>query len=109
MSEPTNAAQLHVDVETLRLALQDVIDPELGYNIVDLGLVYDVAVSGTRATITMTMTTPGCPAAETIENGVRQRADMLPGLEATEVTIVWDPPWSPSMMSEDAKRHFGFH
>lgn len=106
--EPANAAQLRVDVETLRLALKDVIDPELGFNIVDLGLVYAVEVSGTRATVTMTMTTPGCPAADYIENGVRRRADMVPGLRSTEVTIVWDPPWSPSMMSQDAKRHFGF-
>lgn len=108
MSRPEEAAALQVDSETLRLALRDVIDPELGYNIVDLGLVYGIEVDGGRAHITMTMTTPGCPAADYIENGVRQRAAMIPGLEETEVQVVWDPPWSPQRMSDDAKRHFGF-
>ena len=108
MNRPANAAALHVDTDTLLLALKDVIDPELGYNIVDLGLVYGIELDGARAVITMTMTTPGCPAAGYIENGVRQRADMLPGLDETDVVVVWDPPWSPQRMSDDAKRHFGF-
>lgn len=109
MTAATQGAALRVDADSLRLALRDVIDPELGLNIVDLGLVYDLRVEGGRAVITMTMTTPGCPAAGTIEHGVRQRVDMVPGIEAVDVVVVWDPPWSPHRMSEDAKRQLGFH
>jgi metal-sulfur cluster biosynthetic enzyme len=99
-SEPT--------VETVREALREVYDPELGYNIVDLGLVYGVVVDGGRVAITMTMTTPGCPAADYIEEGTRERVAMLDGVREVAVQVVWSPPWTPDMMSDDAKRHFGF-
>ena len=99
MSAPTG--------EELREALRDVFDPELGYNIVDLGLIYDIAIEDGRATITMTMTTPGCPAADMIRNGVFERASDVPGLTDVAVNVVWDPPWSADCMSEAAKAHFG--
>ena len=99
MSAPTG--------EELREALRDVFDPELGYNIVDLGLIYDIAIEDTQATITMTMTTPGCPAADMIRNGVFERASDVPGLTDVTVNVVWDPPWSADCMSEAAKAHFG--
>ena len=99
MSAPTG--------EELREALRDVFDPELGYNIVDLGLIYDIAIKDTRATITMTMTTPGCPAADMIRNGVLARAGEVPGLTGVAVDVVWDPPWTAECMSEAAKAHFG--
>jgi metal-sulfur cluster biosynthetic enzyme len=95
-------------VETVRAALREVYDPELGYNIVDLGLVYGVVVDGGRVAITMTMTTPGCPAADYIEEGARERVAMLDGVRDVAVQVVWSPPWTPDMMSDDAKRHFGF-
>lgn len=100
MSVPTS--------EMLCEALRDVFDPELGYNIVDLGLIYDVVVEDSRATITMTMTTPGCPAVEMIRNGVVERASAVPGLTDVAVNVVWDPPWDADRMSEAAKAHFGF-
>lgn len=89
-------------------ALRDVIDPELGYNIVDLGLIYDIAVENDRVGIVMTMTTRGCPAADAIRDGVHERVSAVPGVREAEVEVVWTPPWSPAAMSEVAKAHFGF-
>ncbi|MBX6351530.1 MAG: metal-sulfur cluster assembly factor [Clostridia bacterium] len=94
--------------DEVREALRDVIDPELGYNVVDLGLVYGIHVEDGRAEIVMTMTTPGCPAAGYIEGGVRERASQVPGIREVDVAVVWVPPWDPSMMSDEAKRFFGF-
>lgn len=94
--------------DELREALKDVIDPELGYNVVDLGLIYGIRVEAERAEIILTMTTPGCPAADYIEAGVRERAGAVEGIHEVDVAVVWTPPWSPDLMSEAAKLHFGF-
>jgi len=88
-------------------ALQDVIDPELGYNIVDLGLVYEVQVDEDVARVVMTMTTPGCPATEYIREGTYERLLALQGVTDVKVELVWSPPWAPSMMSDRAKAHLG--
>lgn len=93
--------------EKLVEALKEVFDPELGYNIVDLGLVYEVATEGGDVTVTMTMTTPGCPAQEAITNGVSQCLTEQDGVESVEVNVVWEPRWSPQSMSSEAKEHFG--
>lgn len=93
--------------EALREALKDVFDPELGYNIVDLGMVYDIAVTDGIALVTMTLTTPGCPASEMIQGGVRQRLEAIAGVDEVEIDLVWDPPWGPHAMSPEAKHHFG--
>jgi metal-sulfur cluster biosynthetic enzyme len=90
----------------VRDALHDVIDPELGFNIVDLGLIYDVAIDGRIVDVRMTMTTPGCPAQEFIVNGVEQRLAREDGITGVFVDVVWDPPWSPRLMSPAAKAHF---
>ncbi len=95
------------DPAGLTEALKDVLDPELGYNIVDLGLVYAVAIDNGRVTVTMSMTTPGCPAQHAIASGVEQCLSGCPGVEAVDVDIVWEPRWTPQRMSEDAKSHFG--
>jgi metal-sulfur cluster biosynthetic enzyme len=81
-------------------ALQQVIDPEIGCNIVDLGLVYGLAVDGAKVTVTMTLTTPGCPMSESIAQGVQWTVLGVSGVEEAEVELVWDPPWSPAMMTE---------
>lgn len=86
--------------------LKDVIDPELGFNIVDLGLVYDLAVENRAVTVTMTMTTPGCPAQDYITSGVEQRLMQEETVATVFVDVVWEPPWSPRMMSPVAKAHF---
>ncbi|MGC8477830.1 MAG: metal-sulfur cluster assembly factor [Acetobacteraceae bacterium] len=90
----------------LREALHDVIDPELGYNIVDLGLVYGIAIEGGVVDVTMTMTTPGCPAQDYIVAGVERRLADEPGVTGVFVAVVWDPAWSPRLMSPAAKAHF---
>lgn len=94
--------------KVVRESLKDVIDPELGYNVVDLGLVYGITVEGSHVDIVMTMTTPGCPATEYIENGVHQRLLAMEWVEDASVHVVWSPPWQPSMMSDNAKQYFGF-
>jgi metal-sulfur cluster biosynthetic enzyme len=89
-------------------ALRQVIDPELGYNIVDLGLVYDVVVaSGGVVHVTMTTTTPGCPATNYLKSGAGEAVSGVPGVESVDVQLSYEPRWSPEMMSADAKAHFG--
>ncbi len=90
-------------------ALRQVIDPELGCNIVDLGLVYDVALEAGHATVTMTLTTPGCPMNEAISGGVEQVLLAEEGVSSVEVRIVWEPPWTPDRMSPAARQHVGFN
>ncbi|HEU5016594.1 MAG TPA: NifU N-terminal domain-containing protein [Pseudolabrys sp.] len=89
-------------------ALRQVIDPELGYNIVDLGLVYDVAVEeGGAVQITMTTTTPGCPATNYLKQGAGEAAGTVPDVEFVDVKLTYEPRWEPDMMSPEAKVHFG--
>jgi metal-sulfur cluster biosynthetic enzyme len=92
----------------IKEVLCSVIDPELGYNIVDLGLVYDVAIADSGiAHITMTTTTRGCPATRYLLAGARAAAETVPSVQAVEVELTYDPPWSPAMMSSEAKEHLG--
>jgi len=94
--------------EQIRDALRLVIDPELGYNIVDLGLVYAVAVEdGGVARITMTTTTRGCPATGYLKNGARDATWSVPTVEFVDVALTYDPPWTPDMMTPEAKQHLG--
>jgi metal-sulfur cluster biosynthetic enzyme len=90
-------------LETLR----QVIDPELGLNIVDLGLVYRYACADGKLTVTMTLTTPGCPMHDSIAEGVKNILLSLEGVTDVDVDVVWDPPWHPSMMSETARQMAG--
>lgn len=94
-------------VQGLADALRAVIDPELGYNIVDIGLIYDLEVEDGRARILLTTTTPGCPATNYIRHAVEERAASVFGIDSVEVTMTWLPPWSPDRMSDEAKAHFG--
>jgi metal-sulfur cluster biosynthetic enzyme len=81
-------------------ALRQVIDPEIGCNLVDLGLIYDIAINGTKVCVTMTLTTPGCPMHESLCGGVQAALLGLDGVDEAEVELVWDPPWHPAMMTE---------
>lgn len=90
-----------------REALRRVIDPELGYNIVDLGLVYDVTAEDGVVHVTMTTTTRGCPATGYLTAGARDSIEAVAGVVSVEVTLTYDPPWTPRMMSPEAKRRFG--
>jgi metal-sulfur cluster biosynthetic enzyme len=89
----------------VREALRHVLDPEIGVNIVDLGLVYRIAVDGDRADVAMTMTSPACPLADYMKDLVVSAIhEHLPALTDVAVAIEWDPPWDPEMMSDDARR-----
>lgn len=88
--------------------LYDVYDPELGINIVDLGLVYDVEIiDDKRVNVTMTLTTPGCPLHDSISTGVRNAVHRIEGVELVHVDLVWTPAWNPEMMSDAAKAQLG--
>ena len=95
------------DEATIRETLRQVVDPELDCNIVDLGLVYGVAIDGAKVIVTMTLTTPGCPMHESIAWGVKTALLNLAGIEEVDVQIVWDPPWSPAHMSDYGRSHTG--
>jgi metal-sulfur cluster biosynthetic enzyme/Fe-S cluster assembly iron-binding protein IscA len=97
------------DEQAVREALKQVIDPELGLNIVDLGLIYRVEIDGCRVHVTMTMTTPACPLSAHIEQEARRSIrERFPGTSEIEVKLVWSPPWNPQMMSDEAKQQMGW-
>lgn len=83
--------------------LRQVIDPELGCNIVDLGLIYGVEIAEGKVRVTMTLTTPGCPMHGSISQGAQIVLLGLDGISDAEVEVVWDPPWHPSMMTEEGR------
>ena len=89
-------------------ALRAVEDPELGMDIVELGLLYDVDVQGPRVKATYSLTSMGCPAGPLIQEDITRVASELPGVENVETELTWDPPWTPEKMSDDAKFILGF-
>jgi FeS assembly SUF system protein len=89
-------------------ALKSIYDPEIPVDIYELGLIYDVAISEDGdAIVTMTLTTPHCPVAESLPNEVELRVLSVPGIRDAEVKLVWDPPWDPSKMSDEARLELG--
>jgi metal-sulfur cluster biosynthetic enzyme len=98
--------------DTVREALKQVIDPELFVNIVDLGLIYDVAIDEseegkTNVTIQMTMTSPACPAGPQLLGQSKEYVSKLEGVTGVDVKLVMDPPWTPDRMTEDARDQLG--
>jgi metal-sulfur cluster biosynthetic enzyme len=89
-------------------ALRQVEDPELGMDIVDLGLMYDVEVEGPKVKVIYTLTSMGCPVGPMIDEQINQVTAQVPGVEEVETELTWDPPWSPEKMSDDAKFILGF-
>jgi metal-sulfur cluster biosynthetic enzyme len=95
--------------EAVREALKHVVDPELGVNIVDLGLVYDVEIGeGGAVSIEYTLTTMGCPIGPLIEHQMQSFLENVPGVTSVEAEMVLRPPWTPEMMSEEAKAALGY-
>ncbi len=89
-------------------ALKDIYDPEIPVNIYDLGLIYDVEITAeNHAFVKMTLTTPNCPVAESMPGEVELRVGSVPGIGHAEVELVWDPPWDPQKMSDEAKLELG--
>jgi len=89
-------------------ALEEVIDPELGLDFVSLGLVYDVEIEGPEVFVTFTLTTPACPIGPQVSEQMREFVGELDGVDKVHPKMVFDPPWSPEMMSEDAKFALGY-
>jgi len=95
--------------ERIYEALRTVDDPELGVNVVDLGLVYDVDVRDDGyLTLVMTLTTPGCPMHESLSEGVGMALQRIEGLKGGEIRLVWEPRWEPSRMTDEGRRLLGF-
>lgn len=97
------------EIDRVRDLLRQVIDPEVGVNIVDLGLVYRIEASAAGVRVDMTMTSPACPLGEMIVDEARAvLAAGLPGGGEPDISLVWNPPWEPSMMSDRAKESLGW-
>lgn len=94
--------------ERVRQALRSVTDPELGINIVDLGLVYDVEVEEGSARVTMTLTSPGCPAGGQIMTGAKTAAESVDGIDEATVNLVWKPFWTPERIDPKIRAMMGF-
>lgn len=94
--------------EAVIAALKDIFDPEIPVNIYDLGLIYGVEVDDNNGVVvTMTLTTPHCPVAESMPGEVELRVGSVPGVRDAEVNLVWDPPWDPAKMSDEARLELG--
>jgi metal-sulfur cluster biosynthetic enzyme len=96
-----------VTEEKILEVLSNVYDPEIPIDIVNLGLVYGIDIEGGAVRINMTMTAPGCPASTQIAGESKILIEELPGVESVEIELVWDPPWDPSKMSEEAQQSLG--
>ncbi len=93
--------------QKIREALKKVIDPELGIDIVSLGLIYDVRFEGGDAEIDLTLTSPGCPLAPVIDRDVKEAVSEVKEVKNLHVELVWDPPWSKELISEEVKAELG--
>ena len=87
--------------------MKTIYDPEIPVNIYDLGLIYNVEINDSHVHVTMTLTTPHCPVAESMPGEVELRVGSVPGVGDCEVHLVWDPPWSPDSMSDEARLELG--
>jgi len=105
--EPKGGAGSDLQASVVEV-LKSIYDPEIPVDIYELGLIYDVEISEDGdATITMTLTTPHCPVAESLPNEVELRVLSVPGIRDAVVNLVWDPPWDPSKMSDEARLELG--
>ena len=103
----TNGNGGAVTKEQVLEALKVVVDPELGINVVDLGLIYDVEVDEEAVIVTYTLTSMGCPVGPLIEQQMQQIVSTMPGVEIVDARMTFNPPWSPERMSEEAKLAMG--
>ncbi len=98
-----------VTVDDITEALRDVIDPELGLDFVELGLIYDVEIDGQgTVSVTYTLTSPGCPIGPQVSEQIQEFVGELDGVQDVQPTMTFSPPWTPERMSEDAKFALGF-
>jgi metal-sulfur cluster biosynthetic enzyme len=97
-----------VTVDDVEAALTNVIDPELGLDFVELGLIYGIEVTGANVHVTFSLTSPGCPIGPQVSEQIEEFVSELDGVESVESAMVFTPPWTPERMSEDAKFALGF-
>lgn len=97
-----------VTEDQVRLALRRVKDPDINLNIVDLGLVYGIDVTGDDVTVEMSLTSPGCPAGPQIMHDAEQELRTIPGVGGIEVNLVWSPPWTPERIEPRVRAYLGF-
>jgi metal-sulfur cluster biosynthetic enzyme len=95
-------------VDDVTDVLRDVIDPELGLDFVELGLIYDIEIEGPTVRVTYTLTSPGCPIGPQVSEQIEEFVMELDGVEEVQPTMTFSPPWTPELMSEDAKFALGF-
>lgn len=95
------------DETTVYDTLKHIHDPEVGINIVDMGLIYSLEIDGNNIDVTMTLTSPGCPVGPQILGQIDSALKGLDGIENVDIRVVWSPPWSPDMLSEDARDQLG--
>jgi len=107
-SDAPPAEPPQVTEEKVLEILSNVYDPEIPIDIVNLGLIYGIEIDGGNVRIEMTMTAPGCPASTQIAGESRLLVEEIPGVESVDIELVWDPPWDPSKMSEEAQQSLNF-
>jgi len=107
--EKAQDPKVQAEVEQVTEALEGVIDPELGVDIVNLGLIYGIDIQGDHCTITMTLTTMGCPLSDMINDDINNAVKSVDGLETCEINLVWYPTWDMSKMSRFAQIALGIH
>jgi len=108
LDKPVARLKRMVDHDDVLDALSNVIDPELGLDFVELGLIYGVEIDGGKVDVTFTLTTPACPIGPQVSEQMVEFVGELPGVEQVNPTMVFTPPWSPEKMSEDAKFALGY-
>jgi metal-sulfur cluster biosynthetic enzyme len=92
--------------EVLKI-LRECYDPEIGINVIDLGLIYDVKVENNKVNIDMTLTSPGCPMHSFMVNDIQNKIKNLKDVKDVKINLVWDPPWTPERMSKNARKKLG--
>ncbi len=98
---------LEKEEEVLRM-IKTVYDPEIPVNVYDLGLIYKIDIQGNTCTIDMTLTAPGCPAADFLTEDIKQKVGSVDGIDEVNINIVFEPEWTKDRMSEEAKLELGF-
>jgi metal-sulfur cluster biosynthetic enzyme len=102
------ASPAGVTEDQIRLALRRVKDPELNLNIIDIGLVYGITVTGGDVVIDMSLTSPGCPSGPEIMTGAEEAAKGVEGVTGVAVNLIWDPPWTPERIEPRIRTYLGF-
>lgn len=99
---------MEITTERVTSCLENVIDPELGINVVDLGLIYNIQINGNKISVDMTLTASGCPMAGMLATSVEQAIREAFDRADVEVSLVWNPPWRPDRLSDAAKKQLGY-